>query len=57
MSTWTNIVWRQAAKALLNGTDNCEIPHNTLDLNCDNVGDDMDLVVNMMGKVVELTLT
>ena len=56
MSTWTNIVWRQAAKALLNGTDNCEIPHNTLGLNCDNVGDDMNLVVNMMGKVVELTL-
>ena len=50
MSTWTNIVWRQAARALLNGTDNCNIPHNTLDLNCDN-DNDMENVVNMMSQV------
>ena len=52
MSTWTNIVWREAAKAIINGTENCDIPHNTLELNCE-TGDqeeDMDWVVEMMSK-------
>ena len=52
MSTWTNIVWRQAAKAVLNGTEKCDIPHNTLELNCENQDQavDMDWVVEMMSK-------
>ena len=49
MSTWTNIVWRQAAKALLGGTEGCDIPHNTLGINCDEERD-MDWVVDMMSK-------
>ena len=49
MSTWTNIVWRQAAKALLGGTEGCDIPHNTLGLNCDGERD-MAWVVDMMSK-------
>jgi len=50
MSTWTNIVWRQAAIALLNGTENCDIPHNTLGITCDEDKDSIDWVVNMMSK-------
>ena len=52
MSTWTNIVWRQAAKAILNGTDKCDLPHNTLELSCENQEQevDMDWVVEMMSK-------
>ena len=52
MSTWTNIVWRQAAKAVLNGTNNCDIPHNTLELSCENKEHevDMDWVVEMMSE-------
>ena len=52
MSTWTNIVWRQAAKAVLNGTEKCDIPHNTLELSCENQDQevDMDWVVEMMSK-------
>ena len=49
MSTWTNIVWRQAAKALLGGTEGCDIPHNTLGINCQEERD-MDWVVEMMSK-------
>ena len=49
MSTWTNIVWRQAAKALVGGTEGCDIPHNTLGLNCDQERD-MAWVVDMMSK-------
>ena len=49
MSTWTNIVWRQAAKALLGGTEGCDIPHNTLGINCDEERD-MEWVVDMMSK-------
>ena len=51
MSIWTNIVWRQATSALLNGTENCDIPHNTLELSCDENDDGIDWMVNMMSKV------
>ena len=51
MSIWTNIVWRQATSALLNGTENCDIPHNTLELSCDENDDGIDWIVNMMSKV------
>ena len=47
MATWTSIVWRQAATALLNGTENCDIPHNTLGLSCG-----MESVVEMMSENV-----
>ena len=47
MATWTSIVWRQAATALLNGTENCDIPHNTLGLSCH-----MESVVEMMSENV-----
>merc|ERR1719369_264701 len=49
MSTWTNIVWRQAIKALLYGTEGCEIPHNTLGVNCDK-NKDMAWIKDMMSK-------
>ena len=51
MSTWTSIVWRQAARALLNGTENCDIPHNTLGLSCSTDNQhNMDSVVEMMSE-------
>ena len=49
MSTWTNIVWRQAVSALLGGTEECDMPHNTLAMNCDKEKN-MNRVVDMMGK-------
>ena len=49
MSTWTSIVWKQAANALLGGTEGCDMPHNTLAMNCDR-DRDMDWVVDMMSK-------
>jgi len=49
MSTWTNIVWRQAVSALLGGTEECDMPHNTLAINCDKEKN-MNRVVDMMGK-------
>ena len=53
MSTWTSIVWRQAARALLNGTETCDIPHNTLGLTCDTKNEDnMESVVEMMSENV-----
>merc|ERR1719244_1244660 len=45
MSTWTSIVWQQAVKALLGGTDGCNIPHNTLGVTCE-----MARVVEKMSK-------
>jgi len=49
MSTWTNIVWRQAVSALLGGTEECDMPHNTLAMNCDKEKN-MNRIVDMMGK-------
>lgn len=48
MATWTSLVWRQAARALINGTDHCDIPHNTLALNCGESVRAMDWVVDQM---------
>ena len=39
---------RQAAVALLQGTEDCSIPHNTLELDCSG---SMDWVVDMMAEV------
>ena len=51
MSTWTSIVWRQAARALLNGTERCDIPHNTLGISCSTDNRlNMDTVVQMMSQ-------
>ena len=38
----------QAAVALLQGTEDCEMPHNTMELDCSG---DMDWVVDMMAEV------
>jgi hypothetical protein len=54
MSTWTALVWRQAATALLGGTEACDIPHNTLGLSCEGgVDRGMDWVAGMMGRNLE----
>jgi len=50
MAVWTSLVWEQAAKALLGGTQNCDIPHNTLALSC-NRREGMEWV-SQMGKNV-----
>ena len=38
----------QAAVALLQGTEDCSIPHNTMELDCSG---NMDWVVDMMAEV------
>ena len=38
----------QAAVALLQGTEDCSIPHNTMELDCSG---SMDWVVDMMAEV------
>ena len=38
----------QAAVALLQGTEDCEMPHNTMELDCRG---NMDWVVDMMAEV------
>ena len=50
MSAWTSLVWRQAARALINGTEKCDVPHNALALNCDEDETSIDWVINMMSK-------
>ena len=38
----------QAAVALLQGTEDCEMPHNTMEIDCSG---NMDWVVDMMAEV------
>lgn len=52
MSAWTSMVWSQAATALLGGTQDCDIPHNTLGLNCEG-REGMEWVVEMMERNLE----
>lgn len=52
MSAWTAMVWSQAAAALLGGTQDCDIPHNTLGLDCEG-REGMEWVVEMMERNLE----
>jgi len=51
MAAWTSLVWEQAAVALSGGTQDCDIPHNTLELSC-NGTDRMEWVSQMMSRNV-----
>ncbi len=35
MAAWTRLVWDMSLSMALNGTEHCYVPHNPMDISCD----------------------